>query len=94
VLRSEEQAEFSFAEWWVLAQAQWLVMLYPSAYTITAAEVGFGTSGLGQHLRCFLRRWPLRRCRATFRLPPPSHTWFRRHAEVRLRAQHILTIAV
>jgi hypothetical protein len=42
---SEEQAEYSFAEWWVLSQAQWLVMLYPSAYSITAAEVGFGTSG-------------------------------------------------
>jgi hypothetical protein len=44
-LGSNEQADFSFAEWWVLAQADWLVMLYPSSYSTTAAEVGFGTSG-------------------------------------------------
>jgi hypothetical protein len=30
----------------VLAQADWLVMLYPSSYSTTAAEVGFGTSGI------------------------------------------------
>lgn len=42
---SEAQADYSFAEWWVLAQAEWLIMLYPSAYSTTAAEVGFGTAG-------------------------------------------------
>ncbi len=51
MLLSEEQADYSFAEWWVLSQAHWLVMLYPSAYTITAAEVGFGTSGSAQPLQ-------------------------------------------
>ncbi len=30
----------------MLAQADWLIMMYPSAYSLTAAEVGFGTSGL------------------------------------------------
>lgn len=43
---SEMQADYSFAEWWILAQAEWLIMLYPSAYSTTAAEVGFGTAGL------------------------------------------------
>jgi hypothetical protein len=43
---STAQADYSFAEWWILAQADWLIMMYPSAYSMTAAEVGFGTSGL------------------------------------------------
>jgi hypothetical protein len=45
-LLSETQVDYSFAEWWLLAQAQWLIMMYPSAYTLTAAEVGFSTAGL------------------------------------------------
>jgi hypothetical protein len=45
-LISETQIDFSFAEWWLLAQADWLIMMYPSAYTLTAAEVGFSTAGL------------------------------------------------
>ena len=78
MLPSEEQADYSFAEWWVLAQAHWLVMLYPSAYTITAAEVGFGTSGSA---------------RATAAALACPHAPSRRHAEIRLRAQHILAVA-
>ncbi len=30
----------------MLAQSDWLVMLYPSAYSSTAAEVGFGAAGI------------------------------------------------
>jgi hypothetical protein len=48
---SESQVHYSFAEWWLLAQADWLSMLYPSAYSMTAAEVGFGTAG-SSRARC------------------------------------------
>ncbi len=56
---SEAQADYSFAEWWVLAQAEWLIMLYPSAYSTTAAEVGFGTAGSRGRTRCESAAQPL-----------------------------------
>lgn len=57
VYGSEMQADYSFAEWWILAQAEWLIMLYPSAYSTTAAEVGFGTTGAMQRFDYVGQKW-------------------------------------